>query len=335
MLDGSGEHIKGRRVKVGSTYLLDGTKTDNLHGWFDNALAPLLRVSSGDTVVYRTADSGWDDWPPGTTDIESSVRRPQGAGHALTGPILVEGAEPGDTLAVHIREMIPRDWAFAAHRPGNAFVSGVLAGEPDDVAEDYLRHLFLNRDKGIWQFNERIEIPLSPFMGIFGVAPEIEGRTSTVQPGPHGGNMDCKEFGAGTTVFLPVFVDGALFSLGDGHGAQGDGEVDGAAIETGMDRVVVEFTLHKDMKLNRPCAETLTHLLFLAFHEDLDTAVLEAARDVMYYLIVREGLTQHEAYNLASLAIDFRISQVVDGLKGVHAMLPKSIFTSGITEFAQ
>jgi acetamidase/formamidase len=313
-------------------YRLDGVLTENLHGWFDNGLEPLLRITPGDSVVYRTADSGWDDRAPDKAETER--RRPEGAGHALAGPIWIEGAEPGDALEVRIREVMVRDWGFVVHRPGRAAISGVLGGQPDDVEEEYSRHLYLDRERGVWRFNERIEVPSAPFMGIFGVAPVKKGRTPTAHPGPHGGNMDCKELAMGATVFLPVFVPGALFSVGDGHGAQGDGEVDGAAIETGMERHVLEFTLRKDMEIKRPRAETPTHLLFLAFDEDLDTAVLEAARDVLDYLMAYQGLTKHEAYNLASLAVDFRISQVVDGPKGVHAMLPKALFISDPPTFA-
>jgi acetamidase/formamidase len=286
-------------------------------------------------VVYRVRDAAWDDWTPGTQDPTIANRRPEGAGHALAGPVWVEGAEPGDALAVGVREMVCRDWAFGVHRPGKAEISGVLADQPDDVREDFLNHFHLDRQAEAWRFNERISVPHAPFMGIFGVAPAEEGRTPTFHPGPHGGNIDCKELTEGATVFLPVFVPGALFSVGDGHGAQGDGEVDGAAVETGMDRLVLDFGLRKGADLKRPRAETEAHLIFLAFDEDLDVAVLEATRDVLDYLTLRQGLTHHEAYNLASIAVDFRVTQVVDGLKGVHAMLPKNLFADGPPSFFQ
>lgn len=304
---------------------LNGNRPENLHGWFDGNLQDILEVMPGDIVVYRTPDAAWDARPPGTDPELPNARRPEGAGHALTGPVRVAGARPGDTLAVHVREAVARDWGFVAHGPGREDISGVLGGEPDDIEEAYLNHLFLDRERGMWKFKDGIEVPLAPFMGIFGVAPAGD-RIPTAHPGPHGGNMDCKELGEGATIYLPVFVPGALFSVGDGHGAQGDGEVDGAAIETSMERLVLEFGLHRDLPIRRPRAETPTHLIFLAFDPDLDVAVLEATRDVMGYLTERHGLTRHEAYNLASLAADFRISQVVDGLKGVHAMLPKSLF---------
>jgi acetamidase/formamidase len=165
-------------------------------------------------------------------------------------------------------------------------------------------------------------------MGIYGVAPDDDGPVPTAHPGPHGGNLDCQELGGGVTLFLPVFVPGALFSVGDGHGAQGDGEVNGAAIETGMDRLEIQLIVRKDLQIERPRAESATHLIFLAFGEDLDAALLRALRDVMAYLMEARGLSKDEAYSLASLAVDFRITQVVDGPRGVHAMLPKAIFTA-------
>lgn len=310
-----------------------GPEAANLHGWFDPALAPRLRVAAGDTVIYRTPDAAWDQWGPDGQDAPTRLARPEGAGHALVGPIWIDGAEPGDTLAIQIHEAVPRDWGWGVHRPGLAPLAGILAGEPDDCVARWLRIVPLDRAAAVWRFSERIAIPSAPFMGIFGVAPPAEGRTETHRPGPYGGNLDCKELGAGTTLYLPIFVPGALFSVGDGHGAQGDGEVDGAAIETGMDRLALSFTVRQGWPIERPRAETATHLLFLAFDADLDRAVVQAGRDVIGYLETVQGLSHDEAYNLASLAVDFRITQVVDGLKGVHAMLPKAIFTAAPPTF--
>ncbi len=310
-----------------------GLSLEHLHGWFDKNLPPRLKITSGDSVIYTTSDAGWDDRLPEHPYDQTRGRRPEGTGHALSGPIWVEAAEPGDTLAIHINEIVSRDWGFGVHRPGRAAISGILGGEPDDAKELFFRHYHLDRHRGTWRFNGRIEIPVAPFMGIFGVAPATDGRTVTAHPGPHGGNIDCKELCQGTTVYLPVFVPGALFSVGDGHGAQGDGEVDGAAIETGMDRLVLDFELRTDLHIARPRAETATHLLFLAFDEQLNTAVREATRDVIAFLTDAQGLTWGEAYNLCSLSVDFRISQVVDGLTGVHAMLPKAIFTGDAPTF--
>lgn len=299
---------------------------ENLHGFFSRTLPPRLRIASGDTVVYRTRNAGWNDIPPGQT--ASTGQRPEGAGHALSGPVFIAGAEPGDTLEIRIGEMIPLDWGFNAHRPGNpnSRVKGLLGGEPDDVKEPYFRHLAIDRSRRVCEIQPGIAVPLRPFMGIYAVAPDEDGPVPTAFPGAFGSNMDCKELVSGTTLYLPVFVPGALFSTGDGHAAQGDGEVNVTGIEAGMEQLELQFVVRKDLKVARPCAETPTHLIFLGFGDDLDAALLVAARDVMHYLVDARGLTWDEAYSLASIAIDFRITQVVDGPRGVHAMLPKELF---------
>jgi acetamidase/formamidase len=317
---------------TGSTHALDDSLA-NLHGWFSRTLAPRLTVDSGDTIVYRTCDAGWAERPPGQPIDEPLSRRPEGAGHALSGPVFVRGAEPGDTLQIDVGEMVPHDWGYGVHRPGRSRISGILGGQPDDVGEFWHRHFFLDRSRNVYPVRPGIAVPLAPFMGIYAVAPDDDGPVPTAHPGPHGGNMDCKELGPGSTVYLPVFVAGALFSVGDGHAAQGDGELDGAAIETGMDRLVLRLTVRKDLPIDRPCAETATHLLFLGFDEDLDQAALIATRDVMRFLCQRHGLSWDDAYNLASIAVDLRVTQVVDGLKGIHAMLPKALFTDRVPTF--
>jgi acetamidase/formamidase len=312
---------------TGAVHTLDDDLA-NLHGWFSRRLPPRLTVRSGDVIVYRTCDAGWRDRPPGLEFGQTAGRKPPGTGHALSGPVYVEGAAPGDTLEVRVGEIVPSDWGFIVHRPGKAAISGALGGEPDDVDAPYFRHLFLDRERQVYPFAPGVEILPRPFMGIYGVAPDDDGPIPTAHPGPHGGNLDCQELGGGVTLFLPVFVPGALFSVGDGHGAQGDGEVNGAAIETGMDRLEIQLIIRKDLQIERPRAESATHLIFLAFGEDLDAALLRALRDVMAYLMEARGLSKDEAYSLASLAVDFRITQVVDGPRGVHAMLPKAIFTA-------
>lgn len=318
---------------AGRTHELDDA-IENLHGWLGRDLAPRLTIDSGDTVVYRTCDAGWADRPPGAAPEESRGRRPEGAGHALSGPVYVRGAEPGDALRIDIGAIVPSDWGFGVHRPGKARISGILGGQPDDVGALWFRYYHLDRERGVYPVASGVEVPARPFMGIYATAPDADGPVPTAHPGPHGGNMDCKELTTGTTLYLPVFVPGALFSVGDGHGAQGDGEVDGAAVETGMDRLELTLTACKGLAIERPRAENGAHLMFLAFDEDLDEAALVATRDAMIWLRDARGLSWDDAYNLASLALDLRISQVVDGLKGVHAMLPKRVFVDAPTSFA-
>jgi acetamidase/formamidase len=297
----------------------------NCHGYLSRALPPVLTVDSGDTVVFKTNNAGWNDRPPGMPLGESLGRRPEGAGHCLSGPVFVRGAEPGDALQIDIGAIEPCDWGTGGHRPGKAAISGILGGQPDDVAAVWGRHFEYDRARRVYPVAPGIAVPAAPFMGIYTVAPDAE-HQPTAFPGPHGGNMDCKELRSGTTVYLPVFVPGALFSTGDGHGTQGDGEVDGAAVETGMDRLELTLSVRKDLPIERPRAETAEHLLFLAFGETLDDAAVVAVRDAMHYLSSFHGLPWDDAYNLCSIALDLRVTQVVDGPKGVHAMLPKAIF---------
>ena len=315
-----------------ATHHLD-TSLENMHGWFSRTMEPRLRIASGDTVVYATRESGWRERPP--TEGEAPPARPAGAGHALSGPVFVEGAEPGDTLEVRIREIVPTHWGVNAHAPGKRAISGLLGGEPDDMTERYFRRLAIDTARGVAEFAPGITIPLDPFMGIYATCADEDGPVPTAFPGDFGGNMDCKELRAGTTLYLPVFVPGALFSTGDGHAAQGDGEVSGTAIEAGMDRLVLEFVVRKDMHIARPCAESDTHLLFLAVAEDLDRACQEALRDTMQYLVTTHGFTRPDAYALCSIAVDFRITQVVDGPRGVHAMLPRAVFPQGRATFTK
>jgi len=317
-----------------TTHRLDKA-SENLHGWFSRDLTPRLRIASGDTVIYQTANAGWDDIPPGHTRETAMELKPPDTGHALSGPVFVAGAEPGDTLEIRIREIVPTTWGFNANRPGRTgAVAGLLGGEPDDVTERFFRHLTIDAAQRTADFAPGISVPLDPFMGIYATCPADAGVTATAFPGPYGGNMDCKELRAGTALYLPVFVPGALFSVGDGHAAQGDGEVNGTAIECGMDRLVLEFVVRKDFAIARPCAETDTHLLFLAFGADLDEACVNALRDTMHYLTAQYDLTREEAYSIASIAVDFRITQVVDGPRGVHAMLPKAMFTKKVSTFS-
>ncbi len=235
---------------------------------------------------------------------------------------------PGDTLAVTVREITPTTWGINAHRPGKAAISGLLGGEPDDVAAPWKTEITIRPEQGIAEYAPGIAVPLDPFMGIYATCPDSEERVPTAFPGAFGGNMDCKEMRVGTTIYLPVFVSGALFSTGDGHAAQGDGEVSGTAIEAGMDRLELSFAVQKGITIARPRAESAAHLIFLAFADDLDGACVEALRDVMHYLCDAHGMTWSEAYGLASIAVDFRITQVVDGPRGVHAMLPKCLFAT-------
>jgi acetamidase/formamidase len=240
-------------------------------------------------------------------------------GHICTGPVAVKGATAGDVLEVRIEDIrLNYDWGYNRIRP----LTGAL---PDDFPETHLMHIALDETRMTGRLPWGLELPLKPFFGVMGTAPPAAwGMVSTLPPRRNGGNLDNKELVKGTTLYLPVFEDGANFSVGDGHGAQGDGEVCVTAIETGL---IGTFELHlrKDMSLEWPLAETPTHMITMAFDPDLDDCAVIALRQMIDLVVVRTGLTRAEAYTLCSLAADLRVTQVVNGNKGIHVMLAKDV----------
>jgi acetamidase/formamidase len=240
-------------------------------------------------------------------------------GHILTGPVAVDGAEPGDMLEVRILDIkVRQDWGFNLIMP----LWGTL---PDDFTEPRRLNIALDLDRNVAKLAWGLDLPLKPFFGVMGVAPPANwGRISSIQPRAHAGNLDNKELVKGATLFLPVHVPGALFSCGDGHGAQGDGEVNVTAIETALTGTF-EFVLRKDLQLKGPRAETPSHYITMGIHPDLDRAAEEALREMIALIVERSTLTRHQAYALCSLAADLRITQTVNGSKGVHCMLAKEL----------
>jgi acetamidase/formamidase len=293
-------------------------------GFFDAGLKPVLNVASGDTVTVDAVSGGPDVLPqdgrfdvlPDHIAIHRGLEQRLGA-HILTGPIAVEGAEPGDTLAIEILTIDPRqNWGYTRIRP----LSGTL---PEDFPVRRIWHTGIDRQRGVATVPWGAEIELAPFFGVMGVAPPpAYGAVTSVVPREFGGNMDLKELVAGTTLHLPVWTPGALFSAGDGHGVQGDGEVCVTALETALTGTF-RLTLRKDMKIDLPRAETPTHLITMGFDEDLDDAAKTALRQMIILIGERMGLGREDAYMFCSLAVDMRVTQLVDGNKGIHAMLPK------------
>ena len=305
---------------------------DTCHwGYFDATLPPALTVSSGQRFTVATVSGGAAVLPPAGFHVPPELldihaRLPMlMPGHILTGPVAVEGAMPGDTLEVRIVDVqLRQDWGYNAIRP----LAGTL---PDDFQT--LRHLniLLDRERHIAKLPWGLDLPLHPFFGVMGVAPPPNwGRISTIQPRAHGGNLDNKELGPGSSLFLPVHAPGALFSCGDGHGAQGDGEVCVTAIETAR-LGTFELVLHKQRPgqapLNFPRGETPTHWITMGTDPSLDRCLEMALRDMITLLGEKAGLSREDAYTLCSLAVDFRITQSVNGHKGVHGMLRKSLIT--------
>ncbi|HLY47505.1 MAG TPA: acetamidase/formamidase family protein [Stellaceae bacterium] len=300
-------------------------RPQNCHwGFFDAALAPVVTVASGDTVAVDCISGGRDILP---TDPAFEVLAdhhaihgaltPRLGAHILTGPIAVADAVPGDVLQIDILSVEPRqNWGYTRIRP----LAGTL---PEDFPYTKLWHSGIDRQRGMATLPWGLEVELAPFFGVMGVAPPPNyGACSSIQPREFGGNMDLKELVAGTTLFLPVWAPGALFSVGDGHGVQGDGEVCITALETAL-AGTFRLTLRRDLHFRLPRAETPTHHITMAFNEDLDDAAKDALREMIVVIGERLGLPPDDAYMLASLTVDMRVTQLVDGNKGIHAMLPK------------
>jgi acetamidase/formamidase len=296
-------------------------------GFFDAALPPALTVASGDTVTIDTVSGGLDVLPQAPMEVLEAHRevlakvKPLMRGHILTGPVAVEGAEPGDVLEIRIEAIAAtQNWGYTAIAP----LRGTL---PEDFPMRRLWHTAIDRQRGFATLPWGQELPLAPFFGVMGTAPpEVYGMQGSMEPREYGGNMDLKELVAGTTLFLPVFAKGGLFSVGDGHGMQGDGEVCLTALETAL-RGTFRLILRKDLKHRLPRAETAGHWITMGFDPDLDDAAKTALREMIHLITERSDLKPEEAYMLCSLACDMRVTQLVDGNKGIHAMLPKSALT--------
>jgi len=299
----------------------------NIHwGYHDAALAPVLRVASGDTVhltSWAAADAS--ALPPDRSLVQPGHLEaleqcaPGPATHMLTGPVHVEGAEPGDVLQIDLLDIALNErWGYTAIRP----LRGTL---PDEFDRPAIIHPEIDIQRRTARLPWGTEIALAPFFGIIAVAPPPHwGRVASIQPRKFGGNMDNKELIAGTTLYLPVFTPGALFSAGDGHAVQGDGEVCITALETGLTGTF-RLTVRKDLGYASPFAESPTHLISIGLHEDLDEAARIAVREMIDHIRRRTDLDREQAYMLCSLAGDLRVTQLVDGEKGCHMMLAKAL----------
>ncbi len=305
-------------------------------GYFLFSLKPVLSIDSGDIVTIESSPSIVPSVidqsgvvPPSAVpqhqrDIFGNVKDRGPGPHILTGPIEIKGAMPGDVLEVRILDVtLAIDWGFNRQRP----YTGAL---PDEFTALWSRIIPIDRAKKTAEVAKGVVVPVDkPFFGIMGVAPDATmGRISSGPPGVHTGNLDNKDLTAGTTLFMPVHVQGALFSAGDAHAAQGHGEVDLTAIETGL-RGKFQFIVRKDMKLVWPRGETPTHWIVMGLHPNLEEGMKIAVRETIDFITKRfPNLTREEAYMIASVAVDYHVTQVVDGTKGIHGMIPKAIFTA-------
>lgn len=323
---------------AGAVHTLLPSPTTVVYGGYDPAAMPALRVASGDEVdvgavstcgtrlLQPGADSGVIE--PAYRGIAAAVRdstlRRGPGGHILTGPIHVEGAEPGDVLEVRIKS-VALDLPFACNVFGPR--SGFLPEDFPGVARARIVPLDRRRMVGRFSDTPGIEIPLRPFFGSLGVAPPpARGRVHSAPPGTHAGNLDNKELVAGTILYVPIHVPGALLLVGDGHAAQGDGEVDVTALETAL-RGRLQLVVRKDMQLAWPRGETATHWIAMGADSNLTTATKIAVREAIALLAGVKGMSREDAYMLVSTGCDVRITQLVDGTMGAHVMIPKRLFT--------
>jgi acetamidase/formamidase len=322
--------VSQTRRAAAKTHLLQSTPQTVHWGFFDGSLAPVLTIDSGDRVVIEcvSGNPGWMPPPSSGFHVLPDLQRihkevQQGSGnHILTGPIAVRGAQIGDVLEVSIRKVeLRQDWGFNLFRA----YGGTL---PEEFPYYRIIHVALDREAGTATMPSGMKVPLRPFFGQLAVAPpKAFGRQNSKEPREFGGNIDCKELTAGSTIYLPIFNDGALFSTGDGHGAQGDGEVNGTAIETSLTGTF-EFRVRKDLSWKLPRAETPTHYMTFGLDWDLDDAARQALREMIAWIVDMTGISRDEAYSLCSFAADLRVTQTVNNVKGVHAMIEKRILQS-------
>ncbi|MFT4412253.1 acetamidase/formamidase family protein [Fredinandcohnia humi] len=302
-------------------------KEEYFHGSFNKDYKPILTVKSGDTVQAKTLDIQWGySDSPGKEPIHFQSReREERPGHPILGPIAIEGAKPGMVLEVRINELVPgwygRNWAGGNQSWQNEKL-GLVNSER--VQLDWRLHSTTMTGSCLIGDRE-FHVGLSPFLGLMGVAPGEEGIHSTPPPRYCGGNIDCKELVRGSSLFLPISVEGALFSFGDGHALQGDGESSGTAIECPMDIVDLTLIVHEDQTLTMPRANTPAGWLTFGFNEDLNEAAAVALDEMVKLMQEFYGVSKTEATALASVAVDLRVTQVVNGAKGVHALLPHGV----------
>ncbi len=315
-----------------ATYDLPATPATVAWGNYDAEAKPVLTVRSGDTVVFHTlltsSPTALEKAGVAPADVQQSLRtvfdqvhdRGPG-GHILTGPVAVEGAQPGDTLEVRILKIdLAIPYAYNGFRYGAGFLT-------DDFPYSRMKIIPLDRAANLARFAPGVDVPLHPFFGSMGDAPPASfGRYDSTPPTISGGNMDDKALVAGTTLFLPVHAPGALFEVGDGHAGQGNGEVDVTAMETSLTGTL-QFILHKGDTLDYPRAETPSSYISMGFDDDLSRAARKAVQNMIGFLVATKHMSRDDAYMLVSVAGDVEITELVDRNKGVHVEVPKALFT--------
>lgn len=346
---------KARAVEIkrldstGKVHILGCNEMTSTHGYWDNSTKPVLNIQSGDTVHVETGMHLMGKMVPGATiedwmswykevldqtaetyfypdETTGAQKARKGAGHHhLTGPIHIEGAEPGDILQIEILDIDPGAYGFNLN-PTTSFVKlGVLA---DEFPEGKVRWYSVNRRDMTYEFMPGIQVPVRPFPGTIGVELPETGMWSNVPPGRHGGNLDNKDLVAGTVLYLPVWNKGAGFKTGDAHLAQGHGEVNLNALEGAFKNITLRFTARKDLKklVDWPMASSPTHWIMMGFHTDLYKSCQMAVKQAIKFLNNHYGIPELEGYAFCSQAVDLHVTQLVDYTKGIHAMIPKDCF---------
>jgi len=326
-----------QRGDTGRVHAVESTKETVRLGVFDANLPPIVTVDSGDTISFPNTWSHFlNEMQPGVPVDKLAKMRVDNPGkgpHSIIGPIAVNKAEPGDVLEIRYRKLEPFPWGAVFNNPGS-LGTGLL---PQDYAQGQVKYMDLDLQAMKAPFARDINVPLKPFQGTLGLAPPdgyypplSPGVTSSVPPGPHGGNLDLSELAEGSSLFIPVWKSGALIFTGDSHAVQGDGEICLTALETRMKEMRIQVVLHKQKNFAWPVAETDTHWIVVGLDKDLNIAMASAARNAIKFLATRSGMTELDAYALCSIAVSFRVTQVVDIVRGVHAMIPKSLFTGAL-----
>ncbi|HEY9623262.1 MAG TPA: acetamidase/formamidase family protein, partial [Crinalium sp.] len=314
----------------GKVHLLPATMETTQWGWFNNAQPPVLEMDSGDTVVIETMMHSHNQVIPGKTVDELKKLRTDYPGrgpHTITGPVYIRDAAPGDVLKIDILRVVPRSYAANFNLPG---LFGLF---PDRFLNGQVKYLYLDMDRKVAKFTEDIEIPLAPFPGTLGVARAEPGQYSTVPPGPYGGNLDIRDMVAGTTLYLPVFVNGALLWTGDSHAAQGNGEINLTALETAFKELVLNVSVIKGQSLAYPRGETPTDWITIGINEDLNVAMDMAKTETANFLSEQRALTPEAAADLMPKVSDCRISQVVNRVRGIHCLNPKNLRATKTVEY--
>ena len=327
------------RADEGKVHVVESNdKTVHL-GVYDTNLSPIVEIDSGDTLSYVNTWSHFlNKMQPGVSvDTLAQLRKdnPGKGPHSIIGPVAVNHAEPGDVLEIRYKRIKPFTWGAAFNNPGS-LGTGLLAA---DFPQGQVKYFDLDLKKMDSQFAPNVHVPLRPFAGTLGVAPPdgyypplSPGVTSSVPPGPHAGNVDLSEQVEGSTLFIPVWKTGALIYTGDAHALQGDGEICLSALETRFEELRIQVVLHKQKNFAWPIAETSTHWIILGMDKDLNAAMTMAARNAIKFLASRAGMTELDAYCLLSIACSFRVTQVVDIVRGIHVMIPKSLFSGELRQ---